>query len=113
MMEYVRDISVAMGSPEKKVMDTEVAIAEKLRQYNMIRLIFPLSTTSSDLPLHPATFDQCESRFEYNFLTLIRIRDTRPSRACPLTMLKGANLPLACPLLSSNVFLIEIYAQLA
>ena len=36
MMEYVRDISVAMGSPEKKVMDTEVAIAEKLRQYNTL-----------------------------------------------------------------------------
>ena len=36
MMEYVRDINVAMGSPEKKVMDTEVAIAEKLRQYNTL-----------------------------------------------------------------------------
>ena len=36
MMEYVRDISVAMGSPEKKVMDTEVAIAEKLRQYSTL-----------------------------------------------------------------------------
>ena len=36
MMEYVRDIAVAMGSPEKKVMDTEVAIAEKLRQYNTL-----------------------------------------------------------------------------
>jgi len=36
MMEYVRDINVAMGSPEKKVMDTEVTIAEKLRQYNTL-----------------------------------------------------------------------------
>jgi len=36
MMEYIRDISVAMGSPEKKVMDTEVSIAEKLRQYNTL-----------------------------------------------------------------------------
>ena len=31
MMQYVRDIITAMGSPEKKVMETEVPIAAKLR----------------------------------------------------------------------------------
>ena len=31
MMSYVRDIITCMGSPEKKVMDTEVPIAKKLR----------------------------------------------------------------------------------
>ena len=36
MLDYARDISKAMGSPEKRVMETEVSIAEKLRQYNTL-----------------------------------------------------------------------------
>lgn len=36
MMDYVRDINTAMGSPEKRVMDTEVPIAEKLRKVNTL-----------------------------------------------------------------------------
>ena len=32
MMNYVRDITKSMGSPEKRVMDTEIPIAEKLRK---------------------------------------------------------------------------------
>ena len=36
LMDYVRDISKAMGSPEKRVMETEVSIAEKLRQYDTL-----------------------------------------------------------------------------
>jgi len=32
MLSYVRDIVKSMGSPEKKVMETEVPIAEKLRR---------------------------------------------------------------------------------
>tara|TARA_A100001515_G_scaffold19883_1_gene14734 strand:- start:7606 stop:8442 length:837 start_codon:yes stop_codon:yes gene_type:complete len=36
MMDYVRDIIACMGSPEKKVMDTEVSIAEKLRKVDTL-----------------------------------------------------------------------------
>ncbi len=36
MMDYVRDINTAMGSPEKRVMDTEVPIADKLRKVNTL-----------------------------------------------------------------------------
>ena len=36
MMDYVRDINTAMGSPEKRVMDTEVPIADKLRKVDTL-----------------------------------------------------------------------------
>jgi N-acetylneuraminate synthase len=36
MMDYVRDIIACMGSPEKRVMDTEVSIAEKLRKVDTL-----------------------------------------------------------------------------
>jgi len=36
MMDYVRDINTAMGSPEKRVMETEVPIADKLRKVNTL-----------------------------------------------------------------------------
>ena len=36
MMNYVRDITKSMGSPEKRVMDTEIPIAEKLRKKNTL-----------------------------------------------------------------------------
>ena len=36
MMNYVRDIVIAMGSPEKRVMETEVPIAAKLRKVNTL-----------------------------------------------------------------------------
>ena len=34
LMEYVRDITKCMGSPEKRVMRTEVPIAAKLRKFD-------------------------------------------------------------------------------
>ena len=34
LMEYVRDITKSMGSPEKRVMRTEVPIAAKLRKFD-------------------------------------------------------------------------------
>ena len=36
MMDYVRDIVTAMGSPEKRVMETEVPIAAKLRKVDTL-----------------------------------------------------------------------------
>ena len=36
MMNYVRDIVTAMGSPEKRVMETEVPIASKLRKVDTL-----------------------------------------------------------------------------
>ena len=36
MMDYFRDIIACMGSPEKRVMDTEVSIAEKLRKVDTL-----------------------------------------------------------------------------
>ena len=36
MMEYVRDITKSMGSPEKRVMPTEVSIANKLRKFDTL-----------------------------------------------------------------------------
>ena len=36
MMDYVRDITKSMGSPEKKVMRTEVSIAAKLRKFDTL-----------------------------------------------------------------------------
>jgi len=36
LMEYVRDITKSMGSPEKRVMRTEVDIAEKLRKFDTL-----------------------------------------------------------------------------
>jgi N-acetylneuraminate synthase len=36
LMEYVRDILVSMGSPEKKIMRTEVPIAAKLRKFDTL-----------------------------------------------------------------------------
>ena len=36
MMDYVRDINTAMGSSEKRVMETEVPIADKLRKVNTL-----------------------------------------------------------------------------
>ena len=36
MMNYVRDITKSMGSPEKRVMRTEVAIAAKLRKFDTL-----------------------------------------------------------------------------
>ena len=36
LMEYVRDITKSLGSPEKRVMRTEVPIAEKLRKFDTL-----------------------------------------------------------------------------